>query len=106
MILLDDESVSDRPEVPRRSAAGHVHVEQVGVHGTDADCNLLGLVVPLDLEGDPHVYGGAVGDHLAPTAGDLHATKEAKVDSLPDPRPCFHGNVQLGRDDHSVVFQK
>ena len=102
--MLTHDDMSDWPEVPRRPAASHVDIEEVGVHGTDADCDLLGLVVPLHLEGDAHVYGGAVGDDLAPAAGDLHATKEAEVDSLPDPCPSFHGNVQLGRDDHGVVF--
>ena len=79
---------------------------QVSVNRPYSDVYLLSCLIPIDTKGQVHVDEGRVGDHLTPTAGDLHAPKESKIHPFPDPGSCVHRNLQFGGDHHRVVVQK
>lgn len=94
------------PEVPRRSASRDVDVGQLGVNRPDGYPDSLLLLVPEDLEADLHVDLALVGHVLASAACDLHAAKEAKVDTLPDPGSGVDRNIELSGNHHRVVLKK
>ena len=81
------------PQIPGRLASGYIYVREVCVHWADRHLDPLPLLVPEDLEADLHVDLPLVGHVLPPTARDLHAAEEAKVDPLPDPGPGVHSYV-------------
>ena len=81
------------PQIPGRLASGYIDVREVCVHWADRHLDPLPLLVPEDLEADLHVDLPLVGHVLPPTARDLHAAEEAKVDPLPDPGPGVHSYV-------------
>ena len=63
---------------------------QVSVNRSYSDIHLLSRLIPIDTEGKVHVDKGGVGDDLTPTAVDLHAPKEPKIDPFPDPCSGVH----------------
>ena len=63
---------------------------QISVNRSYSDVHLLGRLIPIDTEGKVHVDKSGVGDDLAPTAVDLHAPKEPKIDPFPDPSSGVH----------------
>ena len=63
---------------------------QVSVNRSYGDIHLLSSLIPIDSKGKVHVDKSGVGDDLTPTAVDLHAPKEPKIDPFPDPCSGVH----------------
>ena len=55
------------------------------------------------LKGDLHVNVCPIGDYLATTAADLHASEQAEVDTFPDPGPGWHLYVWGKKNGESVT---